>query len=151
MTLSNMNIKPVMFLAVLLVGCGKPNTPQTVDPIPNVDYITLENRTPNLPDIDPRTISPDNTGYFIDLDGNGQTDFIILKNNNTLYFTKNNYGKGIPILTIKGNLMAYNISVLPGKVLPSLLFWDTNKKGYYQECLGMNAQGLPFFGNVEEQ
>jgi len=139
-----------MFLLVLLVGCGKPLTISPVEVVSKVDSITLDNRSPNLPDVDPATISPNNSGYTIDMDGDGIIDFVILENN-TLYFTKNNVGKKVPILTIKGNLMAYSINVLPGKSLPSLLFWDVNRKGYYQDNLGNNANGLPFFGEVENQ
>ena len=137
----------------MLTGCGSKIQTQifpVTTAVKSTNSITLENRKPNLPDVDPATISPNNPGYTIDVDGDGIIDFITLENN-TLYFIKNNVGEKVPILTIKGNLLAYNVCILPNKTLPSLLFWDTNKKGYYQDNLGNNANGIPFFGEVENQ
>jgi hypothetical protein len=79
-------------------------------------------------------------------------------NGNTLYFAKgqgnNQYAPAITVLVIKGDVMAYVVQAetgTDGKTRNVLRFWNSNRDGYKQVCLGLNGQGIPYFGEVESQ
>ena len=116
--------------------------------VPEFDATTAK---PSLPDVDPATISKDNPGYVIDLDGDGVDDFVKMESN-ILSWTKRpvDQNKPVAVLTIKGDIIAYNVLVRPGDTRPSVLFWNAKYKGFFQRCAGV-AVGKPFFGAVEEQ
>jgi hypothetical protein len=155
----------LMIIAITVTGCNKPQSQiivikeTTVITNNNIPTIDITNKSPNGADIDPKSINPMNPGYNIDLDGDGILDFVILDNDNiregnVLYFSKGNsngtFGEKIPILRIKGGLIAYCVQQFKDKPRPVLLFWNADLKGYYQDNLGNNENGLPYFGDVEE-
>lgn len=114
--------------------------------VENVQSVSLEEGTPS--GLDKGEVNPINNGYVhLDFDGDDVNDFIILKGN-TLMYSKSNNGNIKPILTINGNIVAYNVISTNGQI--QLLYWDNNNKGWYRKMMGIN-NGIPYFGNVEKQ
>ena len=134
------------------------SAPQTAPAAPayTPPEISYEGRKPVGEKIDPATISKDNQGNFLDLDGDGVTDHVVMRAN-TLYFAKgtgNNQFQGeIPILVIKGDVMAYVVQPenIDGKTQTVIHFWNSNRDGYFQRCLGVNGNGIPYFGEIETE
>lgn len=124
---------------------AKPQPVQNYQP-PEFD---VSKHTNTVPDVDPATIGQVNTGFEIDLDGDGTADFVKLEGD-TLWWTRNRQGTAVGVLKIKGDIIAYSVQVRAGDSRPSLLFWTRDRKGYYQKCEGL-TQGVPYFGQVESQ
>ena len=97
---------------------------------------------PSLPDIDPATISPVNGGFTIDLTGPGSQDFLIM-NGDSVYWSKGDK-KNIVVLTVKGDIIAYNINN------DGIRVYNRQNKGFIAKYLGAN-NGVPYFGKLEEQ
>jgi hypothetical protein len=148
-------------LVLLLAGCSEKQQIVIPPALPTASFkdvptISYEGRTPVGEKVDPATISPNNVGYRLDMDGDGIIDFAIMSGN-TLYYAKGSSKANkdlIPVLVIKGTLIAYY--VMPeadskGVLRPKLLFWNDKRDGFFQRCLGVDAHGLPYFGEVEDQ
>jgi hypothetical protein len=146
---------PLNFLAAILVGHAvlscQPDAPPGVAAHSDIPSVDVAKEKPSIADVDPATISPVNDGYVIDLDGDGVPDFVKLEGG-VVSWTKGPADQHHPVavLTIQGDLLAYTITVLPGDKLPSILFWDHNRKGYFRRCLG-TRDGIPYFGQLEQQ
>lgn len=123
----------------------------TNSPLPS---LSITNIDPNHPDINPANLPNVNMGNYIDADGDGIPDHMIIENN-VLYFSKGNtngtFPTKIPVLKIDGNVFAYCLKSMDNRALPSLLIWDNNNKGYRQDCLGTNESGIPYFGDMQER
>ena len=157
------SLSTIVLVTSFLFGCQKqePQTTAKVDGSPittkfTPPEISYEGRTPIGEKVDPATISPENNGYLLDMDGDGVVDLVILRGT-TLYYTKqavNTQYTEIPILSIKGNIIAYMVQLEPstnGKAVPVLHFWNDQRDGFLQRCLGTNDSGIPFFGDVESE
>jgi len=142
-----------LFLLTLLFGCSKENLPNSESFQP--PQISYEGRAPVGEKVDPALISPENNGYNLDMDGDKVQDFVIFRSQ-TLFYAKgksdgSKYAE-LPILNVKGNLMAYMVQeeAQPnGKTIPVFHFWNDQKDGFLQKCLGVNGAGIPFFGDIE--
>lgn len=134
---------------IVIVGCSK--TPIPVVPI-NCPTVSCSGKTP-VEKVDPKTFSPENDGYYADLDGDGITDFAIM-HTGVLSFKKGlgngEYGEEIVILKIKGDVAAYRVDKYKDEKLPCLFFFDSEGNGYLQRNFGTNDKGLPYFGEVEQ-
>ena len=134
-----------------VIAPAKVGTVATPAPAVAVPVFDATTAAPSIPDVDPASINQDNPGYTLDLDGDGVPDFVKMESN-VLSWTKGPVGQHSPVavLTIKGDIIAYNVLVRPGDTRPSVLFWNRQYKGFYQRCEGVSG-GVPFFGAVEEQ
>ncbi len=96
------------------------------------------------PDVDPATINPVNNGFTVDL---GEAEGLFKLDGNTLWWTPSPVANSKPVvvLQIKGSLIAYTFQLRPGDTRPSIIFWTSNRKGYYQTCRGVSG-GIPQFG-----
>ncbi len=128
-------------------------SPRTEYKAPTFD---ITKHKPSGPDIDPATISPQNNGYFIDLDGDGILDKLMLDDTGKMTWSKGKKGGDfyypVVVLTITGqSLMAYTVLTRQGDTKPSVLFWTSgDRKGYHATMLGLTETGYPYFGGIEE-
>jgi hypothetical protein len=92
-------------------------------------------------------------GFNVDFDGDGTIDFVTMSDN-TLYYSKglgnDKFGREIPIVKLKGTVVAYSIRSTPDQSRPYLVFFDEKDNGYMQPNLGTNSLGIPYLGDVEE-
>lgn len=113
----------------------------------------IREHKPTEPDVDPKGIGP-NTGFNVDMDGDGIPDFVIMQGN-TVAWTKGppagEKSAPVEVLKIKGDVIAYRVETRPGEKWPRVLFWTRDLKGYYQRCLGVSERCIPYFGEVEAQ
>lgn len=102
--------------------------------------------------LDPKTISPTNDGYMADLDGDGITDFVIMREGNALAWAKvqldGTRQAETVILHITGKLTSYSVGMNNSRL--GVFFSDDAYRQYFQACAGVN-NGIPYFGNVEAQ
>ena len=126
-------------------------TPIPAGPVYNAPVINY-NPKAALGTIDPKTISPNNPGYVIDLDGDGIPDFVIMHQGNELAWARGLTTGAklaeIVVLRINGNLTSYRIDTNGTRI--GVFFSDDAYRQYFQPCIGVN-NGIPYFGNVEEQ
>ena len=157
---------PLILLSITLIAfvmahrTSHPQAGSAQAQAPAVAYtpptISFENRKPEGDKIDPALISHENQGNYLDLNGDGIPDHFIM-NNDTLYYEKglgnNQYAPAVPVLRIKGDVMAYCVQMetFNGKTQAVMRFWNPNRDGYLQRCLGLNPDGIPYFGEIESQ
>ena len=121
-----------------------------------VPEVSTATKKPDGPLLDMATVNQSNPGYTLDMDGDGISDHVILKGDGIVYYAKGSsdgsLGSEIPILVIHGSLSAYCVFSdvnAQGKAMPKIRFFDDQRRGFYQWCLGTTAEGIPYFGNVE--
>jgi hypothetical protein len=131
---------------VCCIGCSKPAPKTATLPAYNPPEVPITASTA----IDEKLgeINPENRGYIADMDGDGVPDFVIM-HDNTLFYSRSQKEPQIPILKLKGKIIAYRIDMHPKVKRPSLIFFDEQRKGYLQENLGANDKGIPYFGSIE--
>ena len=146
----------VTSLCLLLVGCevkvkidSKP-IPKVVVPMIKVESAPIITTTEGTPSGEALgTVSPENNGFYIvcpPINGmfklNGERFFYCD------WIDNRTWGPEKDIITLKGGVIAYNVRIVNDKIRFS--YWDSNKKGWYREMVGVD-NGKPYFGNVEGQ
>jgi hypothetical protein len=150
---------PILFIVILAIGAAFGTAlVETVgnrasQPSPPSNQVSPTNAAPFVPEIDKgeatgqkldsTTVSPDNNGFLLDMNGDGVDDLIIL-NGHRVLFKDRNAGPLVCILVIQANIVAYSIGS------DAIYYWDEKHDGYKQRKLGVNG-GIPYFGNVEGQ
>jgi len=144
---------------ILALGCSGEHSPDlnsNPSPEPAIQYnapeFSYKGKKP-IEKIDPKDISQVNNGYFADLDNDGKIDFAIMRGN-ALSFRKG-LGDGkfleeVVVLNVKGEVRAYKIDTPKGENKPGLFIYDQNCNGFLQRVLGVNDQGIPYFGEMEK-
>lgn len=102
--------------------------------------------------LDPNVQLQPNDWIKVDLDGDGREDKAMLREGDLLFWSKNaedGFKPAIPICKLKFHPYAYAVGLIDGK--RTLQFWDNDRREYRQVCLGVDAIGRPFFGEVEQR
>jgi hypothetical protein len=118
-----------------------------------IQALTMKDTQP-AESVDPKTISPSNTGVQCDLDGDGLIDHVMWEGD-VVWWQRGNkdgtLGQRQNLFKFANtNTSAYNFYPRPGQKLPSFHFWDKSYKGHFMPNLG-SVDGTPRFGNVEDQ
>ncbi|MBP7708419.1 hypothetical protein KA107_01940 [Candidatus Pacearchaeota archaeon] len=137
-------------LALAVSGCNPKNIQDNSSPQYESQSISIEGKTP-IEKLD-RSQLVNGTGYNVDFNGDGITDFVSMRDNR-VYFSKGKTPEGlekeIEIARINIPVIAYSIRTASDEKFPYLIFFDNQDNGYKQENFGPNANGIPLLGDLE--